>query len=177
MVGSLRNSSLSQAASSMSSFNRRTFLLSAVALSGCGFSPTYGPNGSATKLRNQVSLAAPTDRNGYELAAQLAAIFGQPNAPKFSLSYDIETDEKAVGITPDQEITRYHVTGRVKYVLLDQATGQTAASGSVQSFTAYSATGTTVSTQSAKLDAYSRLMAILASQLSAQLQAKIAVAS
>lgn len=161
----------------MSLFNRRIFLLSAVALAGCGFSPAYKAGGSASSLRGQVAVAAGSDRESYALSKDLTQIFDHSSAPRYQLDFDITTDEDALGITQDQEITRYHVTGSVDFSLTDMTTGQIAASGSVSSFTAYSATGTTVATLSASNDAYTRLMSILAGKISTQIQAKVTPAS
>lgn len=156
-------------------FNRRSFLISTVALAGCGFQPSYGPAGSATALRGMVRVAVPDDRESYTLAHKLEDIFAQPLDEKYLLTYEIKTDEDAIGITPDQEITRYHVNGTVTYALTTTADGQTIASGNVTSFTAYSATGSTVSSVTATRDAYERLMSILADKTAAQIQAKIAI--
>lgn len=175
MAGSRKNSSWFRVVSSMLLFNRRTFLLSVVALAGCGFQPAYGPNGGATALRGMVRVAQPDDRESYTLAHKLEDIFAQPQAEKYLLTYKITTSEDAVGITPDQEITRYHVKGSAKYALTTVADGQTVASGEAASFTAYSATGSTVSSVTATRDAYDRLMSILADQIAAQIQAKIAI--
>ena len=156
-------------------FDRRTFLLSAVALAGCGFQPTYGPNGSGSALRGAIRVDTSGNREAYVLANKLEDIFARPATPTYALTFDVDTDEAAVGITPEQEITRYHVTGKAKYSLINIADGQTVASGEVNSFTAYSATGSTVSSVTATRDAYDRLMEILADQMAAQIHAKVAV--
>lgn len=155
-------------------FDRRSFLLSAVALAGCGFQPAYGPKGSASALRGMVRIDTNGTRDTYTLTNKLADIFAQPTDAKYALTYRLNTDESAVGITPDQEITRYHVTGSATYTLVNIADGQTIASGKVENFTAYSATGSTVSSITVTRDAYDRLMAILAEQMAAQIQAKMA---
>ncbi|MBU2866597.1 LPS assembly lipoprotein LptE [Pacificibacter marinus] len=155
-------------------FNRRTFLLSAVALAGCGFQPAYGPNGTASKLRGKIRVESSDTREGFTLAHELESIFAQATDEQYLLTFSIDTDEDGLGITTDQEITRYHVTGSAKYTLVRTSDGQTAASGEVRSFTAYSATGSTVSSVSATRDAYDRLMSILADQIAAQIHAKMA---
>jgi LPS-assembly lipoprotein len=157
----------------MSLFNRRIFLLSAVALAGCGFTPAYKEGGRASALRGQISIDAGTDRESYALAKRLTSIFTNSTAPRYHLSYEITTAEDSVGITQEQEITRFHVTGEVDFTLADLGTGQVIASGTVASFTAYSATGTTVSSLTATQGAYARLMSILADKIAIQLQAKV----
>lgn len=158
-------------------FNRRTFLLSAVALAGCGFQPAYGPNGTASKLRGKVRVEPSDTREGFTLAHALEDIFAQAVDEQYVLSFTVDTDEDGLGITTDQEITRYHVTGTAKFSLIRTADGQTVASGEARSFTAYSATGSTVSSVTATRDAYDRLMSILADQISVQIYAKVATSA
>ena len=79
-----------------------------------------------------------------------------------------------VGITTDNKITRYNLKGVVDYVLTDRATGTRVTGGRVQSFTAYSATGSTVAGLAAEEDAALRLMRILADQIVARLIAATA---
>lgn len=146
----------------MSSFNRRAFILCAAALTGCGFTPAYGPSGAGTVLRNTVEVAPPQDRETYNFAEAVETRLGSTENPRYRLSYTIETDESAVGLTRAQEINRYHVTGTATYTLVDIASGATVASGQVSSFTAYASTGSTVASLATTRDAYSRLMQILA---------------
>jgi LPS-assembly lipoprotein len=155
-------------------FDRRTFLLSVVALAGCGFKPAYGPNGSASALRGKVRVDSSGTRESFTLAHDLEDIFAQASNEQYVLTFTVETEEAGLGITPDQEITRYHVTGTAKYTLVRTADGQTVASGEARNFTAYSATGSTVSSVTATRDAYDRLMSILADQIAAQIHAKLA---
>lgn len=157
----------------MSSFNRRIALLGLLALGACGFTPAYGPGGSGADLRGAVRVAAPEDQASYALVRHLETRLGQPSRPAYDLAYTIKTNRKAVGITPEQETTRYHLTGTVSYVLAD-STGQTVQSGVVRSFTAYAATGSTTSTLTATRDAEERLMVILADQIVARLAADMA---
>lgn len=144
----------------------------AVALTGCGFTPVYGPRGAGTALRGRVAIDAPNDRESYALVEKLSRGFGSTTSADYRLSYEIVTARKAVGLTRAQEIRRYHITGKVTYSLNDVATNRVLASGEVESFTAYSATGSTVSTLTAPRDAYERLMTILADQIVTQIHAK-----
>jgi len=151
----------------MSSSDRRLFLLglAALPLAGCGFQPAYGTGGVAEKLRGRVLVDAPDDRNGFTLVSRLEDRLGRAQAPAYRLSCAIETDTDELAITTAQEITRYNVIGRVAYTLTDAGSGAVLTQGTVDSFTGYSATGTTVSTLVAERDAYERLMIILADQI------------
>ncbi|MEL6518980.1 MAG: hypothetical protein AAFQ39_14775, partial [Pseudomonadota bacterium] len=73
------------------------------------------------------------------------------------------------GITPDQEITRFNVLGRVRFALFDLTSGDLVTNGEVSNFTSYSATGTPFATQTARQDARDRLMGVLADQVVARL--------
>jgi len=153
----------------MLSFNRRTLVLAFAALGACGFQPAYGPNGAAANLQSSIEVDAPNTRDGFNFVRRLEERLGQPEAAQFALSYTLKLSEDDVGITPAQSITRYNVLGAVDYAVRKVATGEVVHSGTVNSFTSYSATGTTVSTQTAKRAAYARLMIILADQITTRL--------
>ncbi|MCA0041929.1 hypothetical protein [Celeribacter litoreus] len=152
----------------MSSFDRRKFLISSAtfgALAGCGFTPAYGPGSAGSNLRGRVEIAAPDDRESYALANHLKLSFGEVTNPAYRLSYEIDTVERAVGITRDEEITRYHVEGEVTFALTETATGRTLTSDTVESFTSYSAPNSPVDRLTASRDAYERLMVILGDKI------------
>lgn len=158
----------------MSSSDRRFVLIGLAALAGlsaCGYQPVYGTGGTAQALRGRIRVADPADRNGFTLLGRLEDRLGQPQAPRYDLTYRITTSEEELGITPAQETTRYNVLGRVDFTLTDRQGGQVVLTGSVNSFTGYSATGTTVSTRVAQRDAHERLMVILADQIVTRLMA------
>ncbi|MCP5036194.1 MAG: hypothetical protein GY945_01185 [Rhodobacteraceae bacterium] len=153
----------------MLSFNRRLILTSLLALPACGFSPVYGPGGGAEGLRGAVQVAAPEDRDAYELVKRLEERLGQPSGARFTLDYRITTRSENAGVTVSSEITRIQVFGTVTFTLTDQSTGAQVQSGSVTSFTSYSNQGSTVSTASVERDAYRRLMVALADLLTTRL--------
>ncbi len=146
--------------------DRRKFLLLGLAmLSGCGYRPVYGPGGVGNMLRGQVLARAPADDREFVLVHQLEQRFGRTRNARYGLDYRLELREAGLAITPAQETTRFHVLGKAGFVLHDRTTGSRLASGTVDSFTSYSATGTTVNTQAARDDAYRRLMVILADKI------------
>ena len=158
----------------MSSFNRRTVLLLPLALAACGFTPAYAPDGPATGLLGTIRVQDPTDKNGFDLVERLEERLGRPEAVLYDLTYSITTEAVGVGITADNEITRFNLKGVVEYSLTERATGARVAGGRVNSFTAYSATGSTVAGLAAEEDAATRLMQILADQVIARLIAAAA---
>jgi len=155
----------------MSSSRPLAVLLTCLALAGCGYTPVYGPGGSAEALRGTIAIDDPIDAEGFALVRQLERRLGLPAGPTYRLSASIALDEDELGILPDQTITRYNIVGEVAYTLSDLATGEAVTFGAASSFTSYSATGTTVATLSAQRDARERLMVILADQTSAELLA------
>jgi LPS-assembly lipoprotein len=155
----------------MSSFNRRLFLLMPLAVTACGFTPAYGPNGPAQGIQSSIRVADPTDKNAFDLVERLEERLGRPSADRFDLTYTIKTTATGVGITPDNAITRYNLNGVIDWALTNRATGTRVSGGQVKSFTSYSATGSTVAGLAAQEDAARRLMRILADQITARLLA------
>ena len=153
----------------MLSYKRRTLLTCLLALGACGFQPAYGPTGAASGLQGSIEVAAPDTRNGFNFVRRLEERLGQPEAATYAMSYTLNLTEDDLGITPAQSITRYNVLGSADYALREVGSGVVVQSGTVDGFTSYSATGTTVSTQTAKTAAYARLMIILADQITTRL--------
>lgn len=149
--------------------SRRSLLLGPLLLAACGFTPAYGPGGSADKLTETVWVQDPTDKNAFDLVERLEERLGRPETIRYDLTYTITTESVGVGITGDNKITRYNIKGVVDYALTDRASGARVTGGRVQSFTAYSATGSTVAGLAAEEDAGLRLMRILADQIVSRL--------
>jgi LPS-assembly lipoprotein len=155
----------------MSSFNRRSFLLAPLALAACGFTPAYGPGGPAEGLAGAISVASPSDKNGFDFVERMEERLDRPKAARFDLAYSIMTQASGVGLTPDNATTRYNLNGSITWTLTSRATGARVTGGTVHSFTSYSATGSTVAGLSAEEDAARRLMRLLADQIVSRLLA------
>lgn len=149
----------------MSSCNRRFLLLAPLALTACGFSPAYGPGGVAQGLAGTIRAADPDTKDGFDLVGRLEERLGRPSAVRYDLAYVIVTQPVGVGITPENDITRYNLTGHVDWTLTERGTNARLAGGRVDSFTSWSATGSTVAGIAAEEDAHRRLMVILADQI------------
>jgi LPS-assembly lipoprotein len=121
-----------------------------------------------------VRAADPDTKPAFDLVERIEERLGRPGDTRFDLAYTIVTETVGVGITADSRITRYNLKGVIDYRLTETATGAEVASGRVQSFTAYSATGSTVAGLAAEEDASTRLMRILADQIVARLMAAMA---
>ena len=153
----------------MLSFNHQAFLILPLILAACGFTPVYGPGGTASSLRDKVEVAAPESADSYLLVQNLEERLGRPGVPVYSLSLALATTAQGQAITASNETTRCSLVGKVDYVLREKGSAAVVASGSVDNFTGYSATGSTVETLAAERDARARLMNILADQITTQL--------
>lgn len=155
----------------MSWCNRRTFLLGAVAVGGCGFTPSYGPSGGAAGLQGQVDVEEPGDHYGYVLVRELEDRLGRTSAGKYSLSLATRIERREMAVTIDGLTNRFDILGEVTYALTDKNSKEVLTSGKVDNFTGYSTTGTTVAMLAGETAAEDRLMIMLADQIHAQLLA------
>ncbi len=161
----------------MSSFDRLALFLLPLIVAACGFTPVYGPGGTAAALRDKVEVAAPQSADSYLLVQNLEERLGRAGRPAYSLSLTLATGAQGQAITAANETTRYSLVGKVDFVLRDKGSTAILASGSVDNFTGYSATGSTVETLAAERDARARLMSILADQITTRLYATAGLAS
>ena len=146
--------------------SRRLFGLTALGtLAACGFTPVYGPGGGAAALQNAILVDEPVTREGYLLTREIEQRLGRASDPQYGLGYDITVREEAIAIAPNNVTTRYNLIGQATYALRDLNTQKVVSSGKVNSFTGYSASGTSAATQSAEKDARARLVQILADQM------------
>jgi LPS-assembly lipoprotein len=156
----------------MSLSDRRLFLFSLVALGACGFTPVYGPGGTAEGLRGTVFVVEPDDREGYELVKRLEERLGRSTATaRYRLGYEIETRKEALGVTTAQISTRVQILGTVRFSVIDTLSDELVETGEVTSFTSYSdeSPTTTVSATAAERDALRRLMVALADMITTRL--------
>lgn len=157
----------------MSSSDRRTFLtlLAVLPLTACGFTPVYGPQGAGTALRDRLRIEPPDTREGFVLVARLEDRLGRAAAPTHVLTWDLESSERGLAISGTNDITRVTLTGSLRFRVTEAATDVQVQAGTVSTFTAYSTTGSPVSTAAARRDAEDRLMVALADQLVSRLLA------
>ncbi|MEM6311127.1 MAG: LPS assembly lipoprotein LptE [Pseudomonadota bacterium] len=146
----------------MSLFNRRALLTVALVLAACGFEPVYSPGGAGRTLQNAILVAEPSDRETYLLVRRIEERLGRPNPPQYVLSLNLTTQTQGLEIDPAGNTNRFNLIGTAGYILTDSATGDEVSSGTVNRFTSYSATDSTVATLASERDAVERLMVILA---------------
>jgi LPS-assembly lipoprotein len=155
----------------MSLYNRRTLLMLPLAMAACGFTPVYGPDGNGNALYGKIEVQAPDDVESYVLVQNLEQRLGRSTSPEYTLALTARTRSEGQAITASNEITRFSLVGQAEYVLTRNSDQFVLAEGSVDNFTGYSATGSTVETLAGERDARQRLMGILADQISAQIYA------
>ena len=130
-------------------------------LAGCGLTPVYGTNGQANILRDAVSFSAPDTVAGFRLRDRLEERLGRATAPKFALDVQLGQTLTPATIIMDGDTTSFNLVGTANWVLRSAA-GSSLTSGQVETFTSYSATGSTVATEAAATDAAARLSVALA---------------
>lgn len=158
----------------MSSFDRRTILtlLAAAPLAACDYKPVLGPRGLGDVLWQKILADAPADRLGFEFVSRFEDRLGRADGPLWALGYSIETDETGGAVTPGDVTTRYTLTGKLTWSIRRLESEQTVLEGTEEAFTAFSATGSSVSTLAARTDAENRLMTIFADKLVTRLYAE-----
>lgn len=97
----------------------------------------------------------------YQLRTRLIERLGDTVQARFSLSTTLTETPTPATITLDGDTTRFNLVGTADWALKDLA-DRLVASGNVETFTSYSATGSTVATQAAQVDASQRLSIALA---------------
>lgn len=143
-------------------------------LAACGFAPAYGPQGAAGPLRGRIATGEPTDRAEFDFVRQVEERLGRPDAAQWRLDYAVTLQRLGVAVTPEGAITRYNLAGRVDWKLVPLAENVRPLQGVAESFTSWSATGSTVAVLAAEEDAELRLMRILADQVATRLIASAA---
>ena len=155
--------------------SERRRLIAALALlpvlGACGFRPAHAPDGPGARLRGQVQADDPVSARDFAFVAAFEDRLGRPQGARFKLSYDISVRERGGARVRQVGDTRFQVFGRARFTLTDAATGDALYRGTVENFTAYSATSTQMATRIAQQDAERRLMAILADQVVTRLLA------
>ncbi|EPX79592.1 LPS assembly lipoprotein LptE [Salipiger mucosus] len=147
--------------------DRRRLLLTlaALPLAGCGFAPVYGTSGGGGALLDAVALAEPETTDEYVFNRRFEERLGRGLAGPYRLETTFETSRQGLGSLADGRTTRYRLLGEVAFVLREAGSERALIRGRTDAFTGYSATGSTVATESAERDAEERLMILLADQV------------
>ena len=150
-------------------FRNLLILATSLALCACGFTPVYGTGGTGTALQGRIEVNEPNTRDGFLLTQRLEERLGRTETPEYTLTVSVRSGTEDLAVDSEGTISRFNLIGVADYTLVDQNSGRVLTSGTVNNFTGYSASGTTVSQLSAERDAQERLMVLLADQITIRL--------
>lgn len=163
---------------SSSDLPRRAVLIGALAtLSACGFTPVHGPSGGGTALRATIRATEPDTDLTFAFVRQFEERLGRSASPAWELDYTITTSQEALAIDGSNFISRFNIEGRIDWTLTPAGSNTVTLSGQETTFTAYAATGSTISTQESERDAERRLARILADRVVTRLLGEAATLS
>ncbi len=137
-----------------------------LAATGCGFAPVHRDGG---KLRGLLDFDTPETVAGFRTREQLEKRLGVAQNPRYVLRVRPSGGRRAGAIRADGDTVRFNVIGSATWSLRDLRSNKVVETGKVESFTSYSATGSTVATQTAETDANARLSVTLADMIVSRL--------
>lgn len=136
----------------------------AATVAGCGFRPLHGGAGSSA-LKGKVQITVPRSVGGYRMAEQLEYLLGPATQEIYALTAEMDVSEETSIITNNQETQRFSLIGESRWRLIRLGDDAELASGTARSVASFSASGTTVSTETARRDALDRLSVMLADRI------------
>ena len=148
--------------------HRRTALAGLLALAGCGFAPVY----QTSDLAGRFQYRSDDTVLGFHMTTQLAQRLGDPQTPRYTINVTIDERERAAAINASGDTVRLNVIGQADWRVVDLATGLQVGGGTVDAFTSYAATGSTVATQATRDDARARLATLLADMIVTRILAR-----
>jgi LPS-assembly lipoprotein len=137
-------------------------IVTALGLSGCGFTPLYGETGVGSSL-SRIAVTTQDDRLGYRVREQLEDALGRDGsqAPLWRLETALEQSRRPLGRRIDDTATRYELTVRGSWTLTPSA-GGVAISGVETVTTTYAAADQPFAAIAAQQDGEERAAAELA---------------
>lgn len=142
---------------------RRSVILgaAAMALLACGFKPAYGPTGTATALRDMVSVREPSSAVEFEFVSRVEARIGASSSPRYELNYVLNS----LGVSGDAAGTRLIYRGMASWSLTDLVSQKQVAGGKVNGAIARSTSPSVVSTYVSEKDINRRMAIFLADRV------------
>ena len=131
----------------------------------CGFTPVEGPSGAGANLRGTLRAAEPANDTGFAFVRQVENRLGRANDARYDLTYRISTSRVPLAIDDSNDITRVNIEGTLTWAVTPLGGSRAVLSGEERSFTAYSATGSTIATFESQRDANRRLAILLADKM------------
>ena len=137
-------------------------IVTALGLSGCGFTPLYGETGVGSSL-SRIAVTTQDNRLGYRVREQLEDALGRDGsqAPLWRLETALEQSRRPLGRRIDDTATRYELTVRGSWTLTPSA-GGAAVSGVETVTTTYAAADQPFAAIAAQQDGEERAAAELA---------------
>ena len=160
----------------MWSSDRRTFLKLAIGAplaAACGFAPLYDGDRNPQEALSQISVAQISGLMGFKLRERLTSRLGTTDRVAYRLTVTLNTKSRALAINPQNEITRYSLTGTAFFDLHRLADNKRVLRNNVQAFSAYSTTASAFATSVAERDARERLANSLAEQIATRLATSV----
>ena len=147
----------------------------AVTLSGCGFTPLYGPQ-SVTRGLSAIEVVAPPGRAGYLLREKLDDAFARDVnvLPSHRLVYTVKEQRYARGVRVDNVANRYELNLTADWRLLDIKTGQMVRAGSTAAAVTYDSADQPYASIAAQQDSQERAAAEVARKIQLDLAAWLA---
>jgi LPS-assembly lipoprotein len=144
----------------------------ALGLSGCGFTPLYGPQ-TVTKGLGAIEVVAPDGRAGYLLREQLDdALARDVNVlPAYRLTYWVNEARYARGVRVDNVANRYELRLTANWTLTDTKTGQSVRTGSTYATATYDSADQPYAAIAAQQDGQERAAAEVARKIQLELAA------
>lgn len=134
-----------------------------VALAACGFSPVYAPGNAGERLREQVRPRAPGSRNGFIFATRVEDRLGRAgDSAPFVLDYRLRLNDRVIALTGGGGAERIAIEGVAEFSLRRAGGDTVLTSGTVDAFASFTDVGTSVATRTARRDAQSRVVTMLA---------------
>lgn len=148
--------------------SRRSLIIGLLATAGCGFTPVYGPGGSAPR-KGLFALRGPQNVDGYHLLQQLELRLGAPSNPEYQLEFDITTSRGRVADDPTLRTQSDHLVGTANWTL--RKSGATVGSGTARRFVSVAIGGGLIRDDARNDDAQARLAQALADEILRQVWA------
>jgi LPS-assembly lipoprotein len=144
--------------------------VAALALSGCGFTPLYGPQ-SVTKGLSAIEVVAPPGRAGYLLREKLDDAFARDVnvLPSHRLIYTLEERRYARGVRVDNVANRYELNLTANWRLMDSKTGLAVRAGSTSAAVTYDSADQPYASIAAQEDSQERAATELARRIQMEL--------
>lgn len=121
--------------------------LTALTLSACGFTPVHqSVSGSGSQLQDIEVTAIKTNdiaenQAGFIMTQRLRDRMGNGGAaPQYRLEITPDYSRRRIGITDDDVASRYDITVRAKYRLIDTKSGSAVHRGNISSINSFGAT-------------------------------------